>query len=146
VITVRSWLSLTSKFILHFICFIISSLHDNFALTYECWVLKHHTTYHVKQQPPGNSCGIFVCINMLCFGLPPFTNVSVSPFICTLLSSFIFTHAFYLLLIHFLVISWQDYDVKFINKNGSSLKHIRERIAEFLVTQVINPKGEFHFG
>jgi hypothetical protein len=108
-------------------------------------VLKHHTTYHVKQQPLSNSCGFFVCINMLCFGLQPFTNVSVSPFICILLSSFIFTHAFHLLLIHFLVISWQDYDFEFINKNGSSLEHIRERIAEFLVTQVIDPKGEFHF-
>jgi hypothetical protein len=45
----------------------------------------------------------------------------------------------------FFVISWQDYDVEFINKNGSNLEHIRERIGEFLVTQVINPKGEFHF-
>jgi hypothetical protein len=44
------------------------------------WVLKHHTKYHVKKQPPGNSCGFFVCINMLCFGSQPFTNVSVSPF------------------------------------------------------------------
>jgi hypothetical protein len=35
VITVRSWLSLTSKFILEFRFFIVSSLHDNFALTYE---------------------------------------------------------------------------------------------------------------
>jgi hypothetical protein len=108
-------------------------------------VLKHHTTYHVKQQPLGNSCGVFVYVNMLCFGSQPFTNVSVGPFIFTLLSSFIFTYAFHLLLIHFLVISWQDYDVEFINKKGSSLKHIRERIAEFLVTQVIDPKGEFHF-
>jgi hypothetical protein len=109
-------------------------------------VLKHHTTYHVKQQPPGNSCGFFVCINMLYFGSQSFTNVSVSSFICTLLLSFIFTYAFHLLLIHFLVISWQYYDVEFINKKGSSLKHIRERIAEFLVTQVIDPKGEFYFG
>jgi hypothetical protein len=69
-------------------------------------VFKHHSTYHVKQQPPGNSCDFFVCINMLCFRSQPFTNVSVSPFICTLLSSFIFTHAFHFLLIHFLVISW----------------------------------------
>jgi hypothetical protein len=82
---------------------------------------------------------------MLCFGLQSFTNVSVSPFICTLLSSFIFTYVFHLLLIHFLVISWQDYDVEFINKKGSSLENIRERIAKFLVTQVIDPKGEFHF-
>jgi hypothetical protein len=59
--------------------------------------------------------------------------------------SFIFTYALHLLLIHFLVISWQDYDVEFINKKGSSLEHIRERIAEFLITQVINPKEEFHF-
>jgi hypothetical protein len=64
---------------------------------------------------------------MLYFGSQLFTNVSVSPFICTLLSSFIFTYAFHLLLIHFLVISWQDYDIEFINKKGSSLEHIRER-------------------
>jgi hypothetical protein len=82
---------------------------------------------------------------MLCFGSQPFTNVSVSPFICILLSSFIFTYAFHLLLIHFLVISWQDYDIEFINKKSFSLEHIRERIAEFLVTQVIDPKGEFYF-
>jgi hypothetical protein len=109
-------------------------------------VLKQYTTYHVKQQSPDNSCGFFVCINMLCFGSQPFTNVSVSPFICTLLPSFIFTYAFHLLLIHFLVISWQDYDVKFINKKGSNLEHIKEKIAEFLITQVIDPKGEFYFG
>jgi hypothetical protein len=69
----------------------------------KCRVLKHHTTYHVKQQLLGNLCGFFICINMLCFGLQPFTNVSGSPFICTLLSSFIFTHAFHVLLIHFLL-------------------------------------------
>jgi hypothetical protein len=34
-IIVRSWLALTGKFILHFSFFIVSSLHDNFALTYE---------------------------------------------------------------------------------------------------------------
>jgi hypothetical protein len=64
-------------------------------------VLKHHTIYHVKQQPLGNSCGFFVCINMLCFRSQPFTNVSVSLFICTLLASLIFTYVFHLLLIHF---------------------------------------------
>jgi hypothetical protein len=83
---------------------------------------------------------------MLYFGSQPFTNISISPFVCTLLSSFIFTYAFHLLLIHFLVISWQDYDVKFINKKGSSLEHIRERISEFLVMQVIDPKEEFIWG
>jgi hypothetical protein len=69
-------------------------------------VLERHTIYHVKQQPPDNSCGLFACINMICFGSQSFTNVSVSSFIFTLLSSFIFTYAFHLLLIHFLVISW----------------------------------------
>jgi hypothetical protein len=83
---------------------------------------------------------------MLFFGSQSFTNVSVSPFICTLPSSFIFTHVFHHLLIHLLVILWQDYDSEFVNKNGSSLEHIKERIAEFLIAQVINPKGEFHFG
>jgi hypothetical protein len=30
-------------------------------------------------------------------------------------------------------------------KNGSSLEHIRERIAVFLITQAIDPKEEFYF-
>jgi hypothetical protein len=124
VITVRSWLSLTSKFILHFSflsfprCMIILHYRTNIMFLFSAFdtfvikvdgghqpgkrrVLKHHTTYHVKQQPLGNSCGFFICINMLCFGSQPFTNVSVNLFICTLLSSFIFTYAFHLLLIHF---------------------------------------------
>jgi hypothetical protein len=106
-------------------------------------VLKHHITYHVKRQPLGNSCGFFICINIPCFGSQQFTNVSASPFICTLLSLFIFTYAFYLLLIHFLVISWQYCDVEFINKKGSSLENIREMIAEFLITQVLNQRENF---
>jgi hypothetical protein len=44
---------------------------------------------------------------------------------------------------HFIV--WQDYQNAFINAAGSSLEHIRERLAVFIVLQVINPKGEFHF-
>jgi hypothetical protein len=31
--------------------------------------LKHHTTFKVKQQLLGNTCGLFVCINMVAFGL-----------------------------------------------------------------------------
>jgi hypothetical protein len=87
----------------------------------------------VEVSPFYNSCGFFICINVLCFGSQSFTNVSVSSFICILLLPFIFTYAFYLLLIHFLVISWQDYNVEFINKKSSSLEHIRGRIVEFLV-------------
>jgi hypothetical protein len=43
---------------------------------------------------------------------------------------------------HFIV--WQDYQNVFINAVDSSLEHIRERLAVFLVSQVISPKGEFH--
>jgi hypothetical protein len=28
---------------------------------------------------------------------------------------------------------------------GSSLKHIRERLAAFIISEVISPRGEFHF-
>jgi hypothetical protein len=28
---------------------------------------------------------------------------------------------------------------------GSSLEHIRERLVWFIVSEVISPKGEFHF-
>jgi hypothetical protein len=32
-----------------------------------------------------------------------------------------------------------------LKAQGSSLEHIRERLAEFIVTKVISRKGEFHF-
>jgi hypothetical protein len=56
-------------------------------------------------------------------------------YIC--ISSFVGTFSCYIV---------EDYDVKFINKKGSSLEHIRERISEFLVMQVIDPKEEFIWG
>jgi hypothetical protein len=40
---------------------------------------------------------------------------------------------------------WQDYQNAFINAAGSSLEHIRERLAAFILSEVISPKGEFHF-
>jgi hypothetical protein len=43
---------------------------------------------------------------------------------------------------HFIV--WQDYQNAFINAAGSSLEHIRERLAVFIMSQIISPKGEFH--
>jgi hypothetical protein len=51
-----------------------------------------------------------------------------------------------LLLIHtFHFFVWQDYQNTFINVTGSSLEHIRERLATFIMSQIISPKGEFHF-
>jgi hypothetical protein len=44
---------------------------------------------------------------------------------------------------HFIV--WQDYQNAFINAAGSSLEHIRERLAAFIMSQIISPKGEFHY-
>jgi hypothetical protein len=44
---------------------------------------------------------------------------------------------------HFIL--WQDYQNAFINTVGSSLEHIGERLAVFIVSKVISPKGEFHF-
>jgi hypothetical protein len=52
----------------------------------------------------------------------------------------------YLLLIHtshFIV--WEDYQNAFINAAGSRLEPIRERLASFIVLEVISPKREFHF-
>jgi hypothetical protein len=40
---------------------------------------------------------------------------------------------------------WQDYQNAFINAAGSSLEHIRERPSAFIISEVISPKGEFHF-
>jgi hypothetical protein len=51
-----------------------------------------------------------------------------------------------LLLIHIShFIMWQDYQNAFINAAGSSLEHITERLAAFIVSEVISPNREFHF-
>jgi hypothetical protein len=44
---------------------------------------------------------------------------------------------------HFIV--WQDCENAFRNVVDSSLEHIRERLAAFIVSEVINTKGEFYF-
>jgi hypothetical protein len=31
--------------------------------------IKYHTTFCVQQQPLGNTCGFYVCINMVTFGV-----------------------------------------------------------------------------
>jgi hypothetical protein len=38
---------------------------------------------------------------------------------------------------------WQDYENAF--RRGSSFEHIRERLAIFIVSEVIDPKGEFYY-
>jgi hypothetical protein len=43
---------------------------------------------------------------------------------------------------HFIVC--QDYETAFRNAVGSILKHIRERLCMFIVSEVTNPKGEFY--
>jgi hypothetical protein len=43
-----------------------------------------------------------------------------------------------------LILSWQDYENAFINAQGSSLEHIRERLAAFIVSEVISLRGEFY--
>jgi hypothetical protein len=40
---------------------------------------------------------------------------------------------------------WQDYQNAFINAASSGIKHIRERLSAFIVSEVISPDGEFHF-
>jgi hypothetical protein len=40
---------------------------------------------------------------------------------------------------------WHDYETAFRNVGGSSLEHIRERLCMFIVSEVINPKGEFYY-
>jgi hypothetical protein len=44
---------------------------------------------------------------------------------------------------HFIV--WQDYETAFKNTTGSSLEHIREGLCMFIVSKVINLKGEFYY-
>jgi hypothetical protein len=56
-------------------------------LTYKCnpqgrrQKLKYHTTFCIKQQPLGNTCSFYVCLNMVAFGVQPNCGVSVSAFI-----------------------------------------------------------------
>ncbi len=51
----------------------------------------------------------------------------------------------YFAITYFSFYLWQDYENAFINVASSSLEHIRERLAAFIVPQIISPKGEFHF-
>jgi hypothetical protein len=44
---------------------------------------------------------------------------------------------------HFIV--WRDYETAFRNAAGSSLEHIRERLCMFIISEDINPKGEFYY-
>jgi hypothetical protein len=44
---------------------------------------------------------------------------------------------------HFIV--WQDYQNVFISTVGSSLEHIRETLAVFIVSEFNSPKGQFYF-
>jgi hypothetical protein len=47
---------------------------------------------------------------------------------------------FNLLLIHTShFIMWQDYQNVFINLAGSSLEHNRERLATFIISEIISP-------
>jgi hypothetical protein len=54
-------------------------------------------------------------------------------------------HIHLLLIYILLILSWWDYKNAFINAQGSSLEHIRERLVGFIVSEVISQKGEFHF-
>jgi hypothetical protein len=107
--------------------------------------IKHHTTFYVQQQATSNTCGFHVCINMVAFGAQPYCVVSVSAFIllyCRCL--YLNMHINLLLIYTFHFIVWQDYQNAFIHTASSSLEHIRERLAAFIVSQIISPKGEFH--
>jgi hypothetical protein len=83
---------------------------------------------------------------MVGFGAQPNCRVSVSAFILLYCQCLLLNMHINLLLIqtsHFIV--WQDNQYAFINAAGSSLEHISERLAAFIMSQVISPKGEFHF-
>jgi Ulp1 family protease len=43
--------------------------------------LKHDTRFCVQQQAPGDTCGFYVCLNMVVFGAQPNCGVSVNAFI-----------------------------------------------------------------
>jgi hypothetical protein len=44
---------------------------------------------------------------------------------------------------HFIV--WQDYKTAFRNATCSSLEHIGKRLCMFIVSELIDPKGEFYY-
>jgi hypothetical protein len=108
--------------------------------------LKHHTTFCVPQQAPGNICDFHVCLSMVVFGVQPNCNVCVSVFILFYYRCLWLNMHINLLLIHtsnFIV--WQDYKTTFRNTAGSSLEHIIERLCMFIVLEVINLNGEFYY-
>ena len=44
-----------------------------------------------------------------------------------------------------LIISWQDYENAYAREDYHSLAHIREKLVGFLMSEVLSPKGEFHY-
>jgi hypothetical protein len=44
---------------------------------------------------------------------------------------------------HFIV--WWDYETAFRNLVGFGLEHIRERLCMFIISEVINSKGDFYY-
>jgi hypothetical protein len=111
----------------------------------KCRQLKHHTTFCVQQQALCNTCSFHVCINMVGFGEQPNCGVSVSSFIllcCRCL--WLNMHINHLLIHTSYFIMCQDYQNVFINAADSSLEHIREKLAAFIISQVISPKEEFY--
>jgi hypothetical protein len=53
-----------------------------------CQKLKHYTILCVQQQPSSNTCGFYVCMNMVTFRAHPKCSVSVSVSV----SAFIFLY------------------------------------------------------
>ncbi|PVH64317.1 hypothetical protein PAHAL_2G236100 [Panicum hallii] len=72
----------------------------------------HHTAWTCTRQPSGNSCGFYVCHNMLLVAEKP---------------------------------DFMDEDDYFNRTTLGNVQDIRERPAGFLMMEVINKKGEFHF-
>jgi hypothetical protein len=108
--------------------------------------VKHHTTFCVQQQPSDNTCDFYVFLNKVAFGAAEL-RCKCKCIYFTLLSTFMINcvYSSFANIYIFLILSWQDYENAFINVQSSSFKHIRERLARFIVSEVISSRREFHF-
>ena len=108
------------------------------------------------QQPPGMTCGFYAVYHMLkamellsVKGDPEVCMCAAILSLCVLLSClFILRYAFYAAILadfNFLFPNQTEFEVMTTPLDIPTLHHVRERIASFLVNDVISEKGEFHY-
>jgi hypothetical protein len=60
----------------------------------KCRKLKHHTTFYIQQQAPGNTCGFHLYLNMVAFAVQLESRCKCKCIYFTLLSMFMIKYAY----------------------------------------------------